>query len=303
MIYLSSFTFPTVQEEEGYLHASRKLEVTCYKSVYPFRVLTDCMLSVIDFSEITILCGGNGSGKSTALNIIAEKLNIRRNTSYNRSAFFNDYLDFCTYEKGHVGTSEPINLKDNTVILTSDDVFKTMFDKRIHNNRLEERRNILSDDYQRMRHHSQEYAPRHINFETGENIKEFADITNIRNKRKTMSNFLKTKLENEKQCFSNGESGLGFFVENIKEDTLYLLDEPENSLSSDFQQRLAEFIVASVKCGCQFVIATHSPFLLAMDGAKIYNLDTMPASVCNWWEIDNIRHYQRLFKLHSDKFL
>ncbi len=48
------------------------------------------------FEPVTILYGGNGSGKTTALNVIAEKIHAQRFAAYNRSNFFEDYLAYCT---------------------------------------------------------------------------------------------------------------------------------------------------------------------------------------------------------------
>lgn len=79
---------------------------------------------------------------------------------------------------------------------------------------------------------------------------------------------------------SNGESALIYFEEKIKENALYLLDEPENSLSPEKQMELLRFIENSSRFyGCQFVIATHSPFILSMKGAKIYDMDEDPVDV------------------------
>lgn len=73
---------------------------------------------------------------------------------------------------------------------------------------------------------------------------------------------------------SNGESAFFYFTEKIKENGLYLLDELENSLSTQKQQELLRFLEDYARFfGCQFVIATHSPFLLSMRGAKIYDMD------------------------------
>ena len=42
---------------------------------------------------------------------------------------------------------------------------------------------------------------------------------------------------------------------------------------------------------CQFVIATHSPFLLSMKGTKIYDLDEEPVDVKRWTQLENVRAY------------
>jgi predicted ATPase len=75
MIYIDSFRFPGVEAEEQYVNY---IERNCYSSFYPFGVFANNQLSSLSFSEITILYGNNGSGKSTALNIMAEKLKAER---------------------------------------------------------------------------------------------------------------------------------------------------------------------------------------------------------------------------------
>ena len=94
-----------------------------------------------------------------------------------------------------------------------------------------------------------------------------------------------------------------YFLERIEDDAVYLLDEPENSLSIEFQIELAEYISATARVGrSQFIIATHSPVFLAMKEAKIYNLDSYPASVCNWTDLPNVRKYFDFFMEHKDEF-
>ena len=103
--------------------------------------------------------------------------------------------------------------------------------------------------------------------------------------------------------YSNGESAFLYFTEKIEENGLYLLDEPENSLSPERQIELVEFIEDSVRFfGCQFIISTHSPFLLAMNGAKIYDLDENPVNVKRWTELKNVRTYYEFFKKHEKEF-
>ena len=54
--------------------------------------------------------------------------------------------------------------------------------------------------------------------------------------------------------------------------------------------------------GCQFVISTHSPFLLSIQGAKIYDLDENPVDVKRWTELENVRIYYDFFKEFEDEF-
>lgn len=55
-------------------------------------------------------------------------------------------------------------------------------------------------------------------------------------------------------------------------------------------------------CGCQLIIATHSPFLLAIDGARIYDLDSSPVEIKKWWQLDNTRIYYDFFIKHRELF-
>ena len=66
--------------------------MTCFDTVYPFGLFTKKRLERIDFESVTILYGSNGSGKSTALNVIADKIGSSRMANYNRSNFFDDYV-------------------------------------------------------------------------------------------------------------------------------------------------------------------------------------------------------------------
>lgn len=93
------------------------------------------------------------------------------------------------------------------------------------------------------------------------------------------------------------------FSEKIGENGLYLLDEPENSLSPERQQELLRFLEDSARFfGCQFIIATHSPFLLSIRGAKIYDIDEEPVDVKHWTELSNVRAYYEFFKQHEREF-
>lgn len=72
-------------------------------------------------------------------------------------------------------------------------------------------------------------------------------------------------------------------------------------MSCEFQMKLFQYLARYGKC--QFIIASHSPFILSMDGAKIYNLDHNPVDICNWWELDNMKHYFNLFYDAKEHFI
>ena len=93
MIYLDEFRFLDSDDEWDYF---RDMEnEMSYDSLYPFQMFPNMEWSDVIFDAVTIFYGGNGSGKSTALNLIAEKLHLARESSYNHSALFDDYVDRC----------------------------------------------------------------------------------------------------------------------------------------------------------------------------------------------------------------
>lgn len=72
---------------------------------------------------------------------------------------------------------------------------------------------------------------------------------------------------------SHGESFLQLIENRFTENGLYILDEPEASLSPQKQMTLLCYIDDLVKNNCQFIISTHSPILISYINAKIYNLN------------------------------
>ena len=57
-----------------------------------------------------------------------------------------------------------------------------------------------------------------------------------------------------------------------------------------------------MRLGCQFIIATHSPFMMALKDALIYDLSGESAEVKKWTEIENVRVYYNFFKKHYKEF-
>ena len=97
---------------------------------------------------------------------------------------------------------------------------------------------------------------------------------------------------------SNGEKAFDYFQDNVNIDSVTLLDEPENSLAPKLQKQLADMILNYSRFfNCQFIIATHSPFILSIPGVRIYNLDMHPSVVCRWTELENMRAYIELFRV------
>ena len=284
MLYLNCFKFPSEDMEFDFFLGIRR---TCYDSFYPFKILSSIGLERIDFEPVTILYGGNGSGKSTALNVIAEKTGIKRDSIYNKSNFYPDYVNMCELYLDK-------DIPENSKIITSDDVFDYMLNVRNLNEGIDQKREELFDEY---------LDAKYSNFQM-KSISDYEELKRINNaRRKTQSKFVRSELIDNVREYSNGENAYRYFTEKIEENGLYILDEPENSLSPKRQVELMSFIEDSVRFfGCQFVISTHSPFLLAMKGAKIYDLDEKPVGIKKWTELENVHIYYDFFKSHSSEF-
>jgi predicted ATPase len=87
---------------------------------------------------------------------------------------------------------------------------------------------------------------------------------------------------------SHGEWFLHMFNERIAGSGLYLLDEPETPLSPIHQLSLLSLIKARAAAGCQFIIATHSPILMALAGADILSFDDYPIRKVAWEDVEHV---------------
>ena len=127
--------------------------------------------------------------------------------------------------------------------------------------------------------------------------------TSVETRNKTQSKFIKSRIEDNSREFSNGQASLDFFDKELKEYSLYLLDEPENSLSPKFQIELRQLISELSRFfKCQFIIATHSPFFLSIPNAKIYDMDSIPVATKKWYELENMKIYYEFFKENKHNF-
>lgn len=284
MVYLSKFQFPHIEQEYDFILGQKR---TCYDTYYPFQILSKHNLIRLDFEPVTILYGGNGSGKTTALNVIAETLGLLRDTLYNRSSFFEDYTKLCSYE-------EERKIPEDSRIITSDDVFDFMLNLRSINEGIDRKREELFKDYLEAK-----YA--HFQMKSLDDYEHLQKVNMARSH--TQSQFVRKNIADNIREHSNGESAFIYFADKIKENGLYLLDEPENSLSPEKQQELLRFLEDSARFfGCQFIMATHSPFLLSMKGAKIYDMDEEVVDVKRWSELKNVRAYYDFFKKYESAF-
>lgn len=103
---------------------------------------------------------------------------------------------------------------------------------------------------------------------------------------------------------SHGQSHMAFFKNRFARKGLYLLDEPENALSPKRQLELLGLLrhLATRGEDVQFIIATHSPILLALPEAEIYSFDAAPIRKVAYEDTDYYRIY-RDFLNNRGKYL
>lgn len=285
MTFLNNFTLLDSGQEHEILAEGDIRRI--YNTVYPLHLFDEKGFSHIDFDNITIFYGGNGSGKTTLLNIIADKLQAIRKSTLNKGNLFKLYVDNCTYEMNPI---EPLEIK----IISSDDIFDYLLDIRSINANIHRRKEQLSQEYSNIKFNNP-----HISIDNYEEIKNSYDA-----KHESVSRYVRKRLGNNTMIEqSNGESALMFWEQEIKENSIYILDEPENSLSAENQLKLKQFIEESVRFyNCQFIISTHSPFLLNLTEAKIYDLDEVPVIQKKWTELQNVQLYYQFFKEREHEF-
>jgi predicted ATPase len=101
---------------------------------------------------------------------------------------------------------------------------------------------------------------------------------------------------------SHGEAFLNLFQGRFVPDSLILMDEPEAALSPQNQLGLVALILAMIERGAQFVIATHSPIVLAVPGARILCFDGGSIRPAAYQSLDHVQ-LTRDFLNDPERFL
>lgn len=289
MLYLKSLQLPSDREEYDMILYKKNI----HNNLYPLNLFPQKELEHIEFEPITIFYGGNGSGKTTMLNIIGDTIQASRRNNENRSDLFHKYIELCRMNYVLVHENECREKK----YISSDDVFDHLLDIRAINSNINRRKDQLIDEYYEYKNTpAQEILS---NPERYDVLQNKVDANKM-----TVSKYVRSRLRNNTIIQeSNGETALDFWQSEIQDNGLYLIDEPENSLSAQNQLKFKAFLEESARFfHCQFVIATHSPFLLALEGAKIYDLDSVPVRVKKWTELENVKLYFEFFKEHFEEF-
>lgn len=251
-------------------------------NIYPDHVFKHIAGEVLLFDRITVLYGSNGSGKSSLLNLIANKLEItgsERMTSYGHNIYAQRFIEESSYELGHDDQERRIyKLPDGSRYIKSEDILYEI--KKLQQSSVLREGLLYEQAVQ------------------GKSREEVEKLEQSYEFKKQMAN-----IQFAQEKYSNGETSMQFFEEYLLPGQLYLLDEPETSLSPANQIKLAEQMNDLARYfDCQFVIASHSPFVLGTLHAKIYNLDAKVLQTAEWYELDNVRFFYQFFHQHQRLF-
>ena len=291
MIYVKRLILPSDAAETSVITAEKR---TCFSSFYPFKLFPMKGLRSLELGELTMFYGGNGSGKSTLLNVLAGCLDADRYSDFNSSPFFDRYVSLCH--------TELLRHPPRSTVLTSDDVFDYVLSARDVNSRIDQRREELFDKYVAVRGEALQNPD--IGLLHGlDDYARWRDTRDILSKRRSQSQYVRERNARDVDLYSNGETSMRYFLDRIDRDGVYLLDEPENSLSVEYQIELADYLRSALRSSrVQLVVATHSPILLSIEGAKIYDLDACPVAECGWTELPNVRRYFGFFISRREEF-
>lgn len=113
---------------------------------------------------------------------------------------------------------------------------------------------------------------------------------------------LSSRYGNDPDAKSHGEWFINILRERIHGEGLYLLDEPETPLSPIHQLTLLSIIKESVNLGGQFIIATHSPILMAAHNATIFDFSETGIAETAWEDVEHVA-LMRDFLADPERFL
>lgn len=200
-------------------------------------------------SSVTFLVGENGSGKSTFLEALACKIGSITigSTGINQDKSLDSVRPIANCLK--LSWSKKTN---NGFFLRAEDFFGYI--KQISSIKAELKSNIESIE--------KEYEGR------SDYAKGLAKMPHA-----GQLHALENNYEKGLESYSHGESFLELFQARIKPSGLYILDEPEAPLSPFRQLGFISLLKQMVEQGSQFIIATHSPIIMAFPNAEIYSFD------------------------------
>lgn len=254
------------------------------ENIYPFTILKEKEPDIFVFDSITVLYGNNGSGKSTILNLIAHKLNLKGKELIHQPVqgeypYYEKFISSCQYSLEEDENGKKIKkIPQDSRYIKSEEI--------LYEIRKIQQESILEEGL------------------ISNLVRQGMEVNKAKEFTKTEEGQVQlARFEFAQEKYSNGETTMQILEDNIQPDQLYLLDEPEVSLSPQNQVELAHKLNELARyLGVQFIIATHSPFMLGILEAKIYNLDTKNYEIQKWSKLDNVKYFYDFFKKREKEF-
>ena len=260
----------------------REIQITTPKDRldrFPFSVPVVQTLEKVSFpTPVTIFVGENGSGKSTLLEALARSAQMitvgseetQRDQTLDALQPLADHLKLVWNKRTHRG-----------FFLRAEDFFGYV--KRLRALRLEMQADLeqIEKDYRGR----SDYARALASMPAASSL-----------------HALDAAYGDDLDANSHGESFLALFQSRFVPDGLFILDEPEAALSPVSQLGLIAMIKEMVPRGGQFIIATHSPILMAMPDASIFDLDHRPPGFVQYNDLESVNLY-RSFLENPDSYI
>ncbi len=241
---------------------------------YPFNLpLFSEEVSLDIEKQVTIFVGENGCGKSSLLKLLQTKLSlveIKLPNEEIKTKIDSKGIDI----KPNIGRKSGFFFESLKFINYIEYIQKEIADSKAEMRRIDSEYSGKSD-YAK----SQAKAPY---------ARTISELTNM--------------YTNDLSKSSHGESYLDFFSSRIRDNQIYLLDEPETPLSIQNQLTLMAMIMEATKRGCQFIVATHSPILCAIPDAMIYEIRDDQFIMTEYEDIKSIQLLKQ-FLNQKDQFL
>ena len=250
-----------------HLQAIAKKTIKVRGDVFPLNVPAVRHLERLELHQpVTFFVGENGSGKSTLLEGIAAAINaitiggddVERDETLEHARFLASHLRLEWRRKTGRG-----------FFLRAEDFFN-------FGRRLLRTQNELDEIIERYNEELKQNPD-------DEGIKRA--IGSIRGQKNALTRRYGENLDHN----SHGESFMKLFEARLAPGGLYLLDEPEAALSPLRQLAFLSQVKAMIAQNCQFLIATHSPILMAFPDAEIFSFDQQPITLVNYDDLEHVR--------------